>query len=78
MIYINDQGKIVMQSNESRQDLERIMDYQKALLHLIQNQNKECFDEYNNWVACELLSNLLFDESQCSPNKIKTTLKEAM
>jgi len=78
MIYVNKQGNIVINSNESHQGIERILEYQKALLHLIQNQNQDFFDQEMHWVACELLSNLLFDESRCSPNRINAALKEAM
>ncbi len=78
MIYVNKQGNIVINSNESHEGIERILEYQKALLHLIQNQHQDFFDQEMHWVACELLSNLLFDRNQCTQNKIDASLKEVV
>lgn len=71
MIWLDDNGHILVKTQESRQTVERILEYQKSLLYLIQTQNKDFFDEEIHYNACELLNNLLPSQEQATKKTIE-------
>lgn len=64
MIWLDDNGHIVMRSNYKHKSSEDIVNYQKSIIHLLQTQNSDCFNEDTTYNALDLLENLLFEPSQ--------------
>ncbi|MBP7397862.1 MAG: hypothetical protein KA933_12980 [Flavobacterium sp.] len=73
MIWLDNEGHIVMRSNYNYQSAENIIDYQKAIIHLLQSQNKDSVNEETTYNALELLETMLFEPSQLN---IENAMKE--
>lgn len=77
MIWLDNNGHIVMRSNSNYKSADDIVDYQKAIIHLLQTQNKECTDENTTYNALDLLEMMLFEPSQLNiENSMNEKIKE--
>lgn len=75
MIWIDNKGHVIIKSNYACQTTEDILDKQKAIIHLLQTQNSDCFDEMTSYNALALLEDMLFAPEQI---KAKEEFKEAL
>jgi hypothetical protein len=64
MIWLDDEGHIVIRSAYNSQSLENIIEYQKALIHLLQTQDKNLVNQDTTYSALSLLEDMLFVPEQ--------------
>jgi hypothetical protein len=69
MIWLDDEGHIVMRSNANYQCADTIVDYQKSLIYLIQCQTADTFNQDIHYSALDLLENILFEPQQITLNE---------
>ena len=75
MIWLDNEGHIVMRSNYNNQSAEDIIDYQKAIIHLLRSQDKDFVNQETTYNALELLEAMLFEPSQLN---IEGDIKEQL
>lgn len=73
MIWLDDNGHIIMQSNYNYKSADDIVNYQKSIIHLLQTQNSDCANEDTTYNALDLLENLLFEPNQVN---VEALMKE--
>lgn len=77
MIWLDDEGHIVMRSTYKHQGVENIIGYQKTIIHLLQTQNQDCVNEDTTYNALAILEDMLFVENQVNILDVQKAKRKA-
>lgn len=64
MIWLDDDGHIVIRTELTKNDMEQVIEMRKSITFLLQTQDKDFYDREQSYNAFELLSYLEFQPDQ--------------